>query len=203
MASAGSDSPLYIGVDIGTGSVRAALVTHTGEVVASATKDTQTFRDENDHRIFEQSTKDIWDAICSCVQKVIGGEDANSSARIDPARVLGIGFDATCSLAVTDTQGNPITVSKGSTIGTPGERNIILWADHRAEEEANLINSAGSVVLDYVGGKISVSQCIVYRFNSDYLDLLLLQTKARDGNSEDLMAEEAYAQRIVFAMSVL
>lgn len=160
MASAGSDSPLYIGVDVGTGSVRAALVTHTGDFVASATKDTQTFRDENDHRIFEQSTNDIWDAICSCVRNVIGCEDANSSTRIDPARVLGIGFDATCSLAVTDLQGNPITVSKGSTIGTPGERNIILWADHRAEEEANLINSTGSVVLDYVGGKISVSQCI-------------------------------------------
>ena len=156
-----SEEPLYIGVDVGTCSVRAALVTQSGHVMASATRDTRTFRDDSDHRIFEQSTTDIWDAICYCVRNVIGAEDADlgkgRTESIDPARVLGIGFDATCSLAVTDLQGNPVSVSKGDGIGKLGEKNIILWADHRAEEEANLINSTGSVVLDYVGGKMSVS----------------------------------------------
>ena len=58
---------------------------------------------------------------------------------------------------MSDLQGNPVTVTKGENLGKLGERNIILWADHRAEEEARLINSTGSVVLDYVGGVMSVS----------------------------------------------
>ena len=35
-------------------------------------------------------------------------------------------------------------------------RDIILWADHRAVEEARLINSTGSMVLKYVGGTMSL-----------------------------------------------
>lgn len=153
-SNAGESDALYIGIDVGTGSVRAALVAHAGAVIASATKETTTFRDDKDHRIFEQSTTEIWDAICACVKNVLSGKDSGS--RVDPAQVKGIGFDATCSLAVTDTQGNPVTVTKGGELGKNGERNIILWADHRAEEEAKLINGTDSVVLDYVGGVMSV-----------------------------------------------
>jgi ribulose kinase len=71
-------------------------------------------------------------------------------------KVKGIGFDATCSLAVTNFNGEPILVTSGQDIGTIGERNVVLWADHRAEKEAEVINATGSVVLDYVGGKMSV-----------------------------------------------
>jgi ribulose kinase len=34
-------------------------------------------------------------------------------------------------------------------------RNIILWLDHRAVKEAELINATGHDVLNYVGGTIS------------------------------------------------
>ena len=140
----------YIGIDVGTGSVRACLVTSNGTIKASNTQDTQTWRDPHDHRIFEQSTTDIWTKTCAAVKNVL------KDSQIDPAAVKGIGFDATCSLAVTDFQGNPVVVTKGDDIGKVGDRNIVLWADHRAEGEANLINSTGSIVLDYVGGTISV-----------------------------------------------
>ena len=90
-------------------------------------------------------------------QAVVWSGEGSGGKRIDPARVKGIGFDATCSLAVTDFQGNPVTVTKGSELGKVGDRNVILWADHRAEKEAALINSTGSVVLNYVGGVMSVS----------------------------------------------
>jgi len=147
----GDGDDLFIGVDVGTGSVRAALVTASGSIVASKTQDTKTFRSDTDHRIFEQSTTDIWSAICSCIKGVLG-------SGVDPSRVKGLGFDATCSLAVTDLDGTPVSVSKDEDIGNTGERNIILWADHRAEEEAKLVNNSGSVVLDYVGGVMSVSR---------------------------------------------
>ena len=141
----------YIGIDVGTGSARAALVKHDGTLVASSTQETKTWRDPKDHRIFEQSTTDIWTGICKTVKAVL------AEARVAPADVHGIGFDATCSLAVSDFDGQPVTVTKGAELGQIGERNIILWADHRAEEEADLINSTANVVLDYVGGVMSVS----------------------------------------------
>ncbi|KAJ7590783.1 Pentulose kinase [Mycena floridula] len=141
----------YIGIDVGTGSARASLVSQDGRVVASSTKDTQTYREPHDPRIFEQSTTDIWNSISAAVKSCL-----SSSPKIDPASVKGLGFDATCSLAVVDANGSPISVTNGDSLGQPGERNVVLWADHRAEKEADLINSTGSVVLDYVGGTMSL-----------------------------------------------
>lgn len=144
-------SAYYIGVDVGTGSARAALVNQDGTLVASSAYDTPTWRDDRDHRIFEQSTTTTWTAICSAVKGVV------AESKVDPSDVKGLGFDATCSLAVTDMAGNPICITSGENLGLEGDRNIILWADHRAEQEAELINSTGSGVLDYVGGVMSVS----------------------------------------------
>ncbi|KNZ76848.1 FGGY carbohydrate kinase domain-containing protein [Termitomyces sp. J132] len=140
----------YIGIDVGTGSVRASLVKKDGSVVASSIHDTITYRDPNDHRIFEQSTTNIWSNICAAVK------DCLSSSNTSPSAVKGLGFDATCSLAVSDFQGEPIIVTKGERLGQYGDRNVVLWADHRAEKEADLINSTESIVLDYVGGVMSL-----------------------------------------------
>jgi ribulose kinase len=129
----------YVGVDVGTGSARAGVFDSKGNLIASTVKETQTWRSENDHRIFEQSTTDIWNAICYCVQQSL------QEAHIPKQAVKGIGLDATCSLAVTDLDGNAVTVSVGDECGLLGERNVILWADHRAEKEAELINNTGSM----------------------------------------------------------
>jgi ribulose kinase len=144
------ETSYYLGIDVGTGSARAGLVKADGTVLASASQDTKTWRDPTDHRIFEQSTADIWKSICIAVRKVI------SRSKISPKHVKGIGIDATCSLAVTNWEGEPITVTRGAQLGELGERNIVLWADHRAEKEADLINATGSSVLDFIGGTISV-----------------------------------------------
>jgi ribulose kinase len=141
----------YIGIDVGTGSARAGLVKSDGTLVASRSQDTQTWRDSNDHRIFEQSTTDIWKGICASVRAVL------AEANVSKDAVKGIGIDATCSLAVADENGEPVSVTKGDSLGSSGERNIILWADHRAEEEAAAINATATVPLKYVGGTMSVS----------------------------------------------
>lgn len=150
-----SQGPYYIGVDVGTGSVRAGLVKPDGTIVASYTEETTTWRDPEDHRIFEQSTNNIWDGMCKCIKACL------QEAKVSPSEVKGLGFDATCSLAVSDMDGQPVVVTKGEQLGQNGDRNIILWADHRAEKEAELINSTGSVVLDYVGGTMSVRALIL------------------------------------------
>ncbi|KAI5829792.1 Pentulose kinase [Schizophyllum commune Tattone D] len=140
----------FIGVDVGTGSARAGLVKRDGTFVASHTVDTKTFRDPNDHRIFEQSTNNIWESISTAIKTCL------KEAKVAPEAVKGLSFDATCSLAVTDANGEPVVVTKGEQLGQIGDRNVILWADHRAEAEADLINSTGSKVLDYVGGTMSL-----------------------------------------------
>ncbi|KAF8485225.1 Pentulose kinase [Russula ochroleuca] len=144
------EASYYLGIDVGTGSARAALVKLDGTVLASASQDTKTWRDPADHHIFEQSTTDVWNSICTTVREVI------TRSGVSPKHVKGIGFDATCSLAVTNWEGEPIAITRGPQLGELGERNIVLWADHRAEKEADLINATGSSVLDYVGGSISL-----------------------------------------------
>ncbi|SNX82995.1 related to ribitol kinase [Melanopsichium pennsylvanicum] len=144
----------YIGVDVGTGSARAALVDGDGNILAESTHATQTYRLESDARIFEQSTTDIWSQVKLAITQVI------AASKVDPALIKGLGFDATCSLAVTDFSGSPIAVTPQPSSSTAewglGERNVILWADHRAEAEAALINGTGSKVLNYVGKVMSL-----------------------------------------------
>jgi len=145
-----SSNNYYIGIDVGTGSCRASLVKQDGLVLSSSTQETITYRDPHDHRIFEQSTNNIWSGISTAIKSVL------AESKISPSDVKGLGFDATCSLAVSDMNGDPVVVTGGDTLGSIGDRNIVLWADHRAEKEAELINSTDSIVLNYVGGTMSV-----------------------------------------------
>lgn len=145
-----STESYYIGVDVGTGSARACLIKGDGTVLSSSTQETITYRDQHDHRIFEQSTNNIWSGISTAVKEIL------AESKIPASAVKGLGFDATCSLAVSDMNGEPVAVTGDDSLGTVGDRNVILWADHRAESQAELINSTGSIVLDYVGGTMSV-----------------------------------------------
>lgn len=145
-----SSDSYYIGVDVGTGSARATIVKQDGTVLGSSTQETITHRDAHDHRIFEQSTTNIWACISTAIREIL------TESGVPAAAVKGLGFDATCSLAVSDMNGEPVVITRGAGLGEGGDRNVVLWADHRAEKEAELINSTGSIVLDYVGGKMSV-----------------------------------------------
>ncbi|TIS07920.1 MAG: ribulokinase, partial [Mesorhizobium sp.] len=133
----------FIGIDIGTGSARAGVFDEAGAMLASAKADIATWHAEG--HIVEQSSNDIWRAVATTVREAV------SLAGISAQSVHGIGFDATCSLVVLGPGGEPLTVSPS---GDP-ERNIIVWMDHRATEQARRINGTGEDVLRYVGGTIS------------------------------------------------
>ena len=132
---------IFLGVDVGTGSARAGLFDARGTMLASAKRDIAMWRAAGD--VVEQSSEDIWAAICAAVHEAMAGTD--------PARVRGIGFDATCSLVVLGPGGTPLTVSPSG----EDARNIIVWMDHRALDQAERINATGHDVLRYVGGVIS------------------------------------------------
>ncbi len=130
-----------IGVDVGTGSARAGLFSLHGTMLAQASRPIRAWRPEPGY--VQQSTADIWASVCASVREACAGADV---------RVVGIGFDATCSLAVVDAEGGPVSVDPD---GAPGQ-DVIVWMDHRASAEADRINAGQHEVLRYVGGRISL-----------------------------------------------
>ncbi len=135
-----------IGVDVGTGSARAGIFDLNGSMKASAAHPIKIFRPAPNH--VEQSTEDIWSAVCKSVRECL------KISSIESQTIIGISFDATCSLVALDAQDKPISVS---TTGDDAQ-NVIVWMDHRAEKQAAEINRTKHRVLDYVGGKISPEQ---------------------------------------------
>lgn len=133
----------FIGVDVGTGSARAGVFDLNGHMVGQASRTIDLYRPKAD--FVEQSSDDIWQAVCNAVR------DAVNQADINPIQVKGLGFDATCSLVVLDKEGKPLTVSPSGRT----EQNIIVWMDHRAITQAERINATKHRVLDFVGGIIS------------------------------------------------
>ncbi|GIY96292.1 FGGY carbohydrate kinase domain-containing protein [Caerostris extrusa] len=131
----------FIGVDVGTQSVRAALLTSQGEILKVTSEPIKTWNPFPD--MYEQSSENIWELCVKCIKEITEG--------IDPELVLGIGFDATCSLVMLDKEYKPLSVSKTGN----KNQNIILWLDHRAVEETNFINNNNHEVLIYVGDKMS------------------------------------------------
>ncbi|MFT8716138.1 FGGY-family carbohydrate kinase [Gluconobacter potus] len=133
---------LVLGIDVGTGSARAGLFTLEGDKKASCVRPIQTWTPRPGYA--QQSSQDIWTAICEATRSALEMLD-------EPGQVIGIGFDATCSLVVVGGDGQGLSVDPD---GAPGQ-DIILWADHRALEETREINSSDQDVLRYVGGTIS------------------------------------------------
>ncbi|KAG7203325.1 hypothetical protein KM043_010413 [Ampulex compressa] len=132
----------FVGVDVGTGSARAALVSSNGKIMSLATCPLEIFHPAQN--FYEQSSDNIWSAVCHVVKSVVADTPADS--------IKGIGFDATCSLVAIDKAGSPVTVS----LTGEDKQNVILWMDHRAQEEADFINACGHDMLRYVGGKVSL-----------------------------------------------
>jgi ribulose kinase len=58
----------FIGVDVGTGSVRAALVNSAGKIINIAICPIQLFNPQN--KFYEQSSDDIWSAVCHVVKVI-------------------------------------------------------------------------------------------------------------------------------------
>jgi D-ribulokinase len=143
MTGSHTKNSYVLGIDVGTGSARAGVFTTDGRMVGTDKCPIAIYREGG--TIVEQSSDDIWQAV---VKSVRGALEASG---VKPEHILGIGFDATCSLVVLAENGAPLPV------GDPQhpERNIMVWMDHRALEQAERINVSGHRVLDYVGGRIS------------------------------------------------
>ena len=134
---------LLVGVDVGTGSARAGVFTRKGEFLGRSEHPILMRR--TDANFAEHDSEDIWAAVCASVRSAI------ATAGVAARDVVGIGFDATCSLVVRDAQGAQVTVSRDG----EDRWDTIVWLDHRALEEADECTRTGHEVLHYAGGVMS------------------------------------------------
>lgn len=134
---------LYLGVDVGTGSVRAGLFDARGVRRGLGAHPIALGRPRED--FVEQSSDDIWRAAGEATREAL--REAGASA----SDVAGLGFDATCSLVALDERDRPVSVSPTG----DDAWNVIVWMDHRATAQARRINEGAHEVLRYVGGVIS------------------------------------------------
>ncbi len=137
-------SSLFAGVDVGSASARVGLYDRSGARRAFAVRPIQQFRPRA--LFVEQSSADIWDAIRAAMREAL------AEAGAAPGDVAAIGVDATCSLVAVDEGGAPVSVAED---GDPA-RDIIMWMDHRAGQEAADINATRDPALAYVGGEVSI-----------------------------------------------
>lgn len=138
-----SQASLYLGIDVGTGSARVGIFASSGEILAS---DARPIRTSVPRPGFaQQSTVDIWSAITAACRAAL------ASADVSPDRIRGMGVDATCSLALVGADDAPVSVCPDDT----PDQDVILWSDHRAKRQAEVIERTGHEALKSVGGRMS------------------------------------------------
>lgn len=114
---------VYLGIDLGTQSVKVMAVTEDGWVVAAASAPLTSSRENNRH---EQNAEEWWRAVCIGCKQV-----TTQLARVP---ILGIAVDATSgTIVVTDSQLRP-------------SGPALMYDDGRAVVEANDVNHIGNDV---------------------------------------------------------
>lgn len=138
------NTPLFLGMDVGSASVRAGIFDAHGQRLAFAERPIRQFHPHTD--VVEQSSADIW------AQGALAIRAALATGQIDPKRIHALGIDATCSLVAVGHQGSAVSVAEDGTT----ERDIIMWMDHRAGAQSARINASKDPALAYVGGEVSL-----------------------------------------------
>jgi len=135
-----------VGVDVGTLSTRAGIFNLEGSMMGMGSQPISIFYPWADFA--EQSSEEIWEKTGLAIQ------EAMRQAQVKGDQILGISFDATCSLVCLDRQNRPLSISPTH----DPSKNIVVWMDHRAINQADVINQTKHKVLRYVGGQISPEQ---------------------------------------------
>lgn len=137
------DEKLVVSVDVGTTSARAGVFDTRGKLLAR--NEYPILINRSGPNVAEHDSEDIWRAVCAAVRDVVdacGGK---------PSQIVGLGFDATCSLVIRDRSHQQLSVSGG---GDP-RWDTIVWLDHRALKEADECTATGHQVLSQAGGVMS------------------------------------------------
>ena len=129
----------FLSIDVGTGSLRAALVTVYGGISAIETAPVIIWKSPGK---MEQSSDNIWQTCTHVVRQLI------SKNKINPKQILGIGIDTTASLVLLDSSFKPLPL--------PGNNkaNILGWMDHRAAMQAETLTGQYPHLLKGMGARL-------------------------------------------------
>lgn len=117
-------TPVYLGIDLGTQSVRVMAVTEQGSIVASASHPLTSVRNGVRH---EQDPEQWWRAVADCARAVMNKLGSQ-------CEVKGLAVDATSgTILLIDDQLRPLT---------PG----LMFDDGRAHDEAAEVNQVGETL---------------------------------------------------------
>lgn len=120
--------PVWVGVDVGTQSVRAVAVTDDGDVRSTGRAPLGGTRV---HAIHEQDPRSWWEAVCVATRA--------AAANLGDAPVMGVAVDGTSgTVLATDRAGEPLS---------PG----LMYDDLRARNLADEVNAVGRPVWEEIG----------------------------------------------------
>lgn len=124
---------LVLGIDAGTGSLRAGIFDLQGQPLGFYDQGYSTFYPQSGWA--EQRPADWWNALVTAVRGCL------AKSGVDSARVIGLAIDAPCDILLTDAAGVPLTES-------------IMWMDLRATEQAQALTATRDPVLRFCGGDV-------------------------------------------------
>lgn len=133
---------LLVAVDVGTGSARAGIVTATGTLLARAEEPILLRR--SGALVGEHNSEQIWQAVGIAVRRALAASGKPADL------VVGLSFDATCSLVVRSASGTPLAVGDAGP-----DWDTIAWFDHRALDEADQLTATRDPAILAVGGVMS------------------------------------------------
>ena len=116
------DTPHVIGVDVGTQSTKAVLVSAAGRIVAQFTQATQI---ETPHPLWAQQWPEVWlDAVVACIRGVL------QSCAVPPSSVR-----ALCVSSLYGGSGVPVDAA-GAALAP-----CLIWMDRRAQDEVEWVRA--------------------------------------------------------------
>ena len=164
---------VFIGLDFGTDSVRAALITAEGEMTATAVQEYPRWKNGLYSNAaasqFRQHPQDYLEAMTAAIKAALAKAD------LEPTRIAGIGVDTTGSTpCAVDANGAPLAL-RPDFQDNPNAM-FVLWKDHTAMAEADRINEVahnwdGVDYTSYSGGIYSCEwfwSKLLYVLRSDH-----------------------------------
>ncbi len=116
-----SEEPVWIGIDLGTQSVRVVALSAAGRVAGAGSAPLSSQRDEGRH---EQHPEEWWNAVSVAAREAL--ED------VAPETIRGLAVDGTSgTILLTDAEGRPLTAG-------------LMYDDARAAAEVQQVNRVGS-----------------------------------------------------------
>jgi D-ribulokinase len=125
---------VWLGLDLGTQSVRAIAVSATGDVLGVGFQRLTSQRDGPRH---EQNPEEWWRAVAAASHTAVVG--------VPPGSIRGVAVDGTSgTILLTDRSGRPLTLG-------------LMYDDTRAVEEARRVNEVGAAVWTSLGYRMQPS----------------------------------------------